>query len=62
MDNLKGIGKFLETYKLSNWKVEPGRLNQEEIENMNRHKYLNWNWLKIFQQSFSKSACVSSHL
>ena len=54
MDNLEEIGKFLERYNLP-------RLNQEEIENMKRHKYLNWNWLKIFQQSFSESACVSIH-
>ena len=38
MENLEEIDKFLERYDLL-------RLNEEEIENMNRHhKYWNWNY------------------
>ena len=45
MDNLEEMDKFLERYKLP-------RLNQEEVENMNRPITSNEIklWLKIFQQ------------
>ena len=45
MDNLEEMDKFLERYNLP-------RLNQEEIENMNRPITMKLKlWLKIFQQT-----------
>ena len=46
MDNLEEMDKFLERYNIP-------RLNQEEIENMNRPtQVINLKlWLKLFQQT-----------
>ena len=46
MDNLEEMDKFVESYNLP-------RLNQEEIENMNRPitRKKSKLWLKIFQQT-----------
>ena len=45
MDNLEEMDKFLERYNLP-------RLNQEEVENMNRPQVMKLKlWLKIFQQT-----------
>ena len=52
MDNLEEMDKFLEKYNIP-------RLNQEEIENINRQSQALRLWLKIFQQTKAQDQMAS---